>query len=67
MSRPIEKRHLTIRTKAASELMLDRVKQKVNSDEDKAFGNIKQTADNAYTKVQNMPKNLQESTFEISV
>ncbi len=57
---------MTISTKATSELMLNRVKEKTSSDEEKAFGKIKQTADNAYIKTQNMPDNLQESTFKIS-
>lgn len=57
---------MTISTKAASELMLEQVKQKAFSDEEKAFGNIKQTADNAYLKVQNMPESQHEPIFKIS-
>ena len=57
---------MTISTKAMSELMLNRIKDKIDSDEEKAFGDIKQTAENAYLKVQNMPENQQEPTFKIS-
>ncbi len=57
---------MTISTKAMSELMLNRIKEKASSDEEKAFGNIKQTTDNAYLKIQNMPDNQQEPTFKIS-
>ncbi len=57
---------MTISTKAMSELMMERAKGKVNSDEEQAFGNIRQTADNAYIKVQNMPDSQQEPSFKIS-
>ncbi len=57
---------MTISTKAMSELMIERAKDKVDSDEEQAFGNIRQTADNAYIKVQTMPENQQESSFRIS-
>ena len=56
----------SLSTKAMSELMILRAKEKINSDEEKAFGNIKQTAGNAYVNVQKMPGNQQESSFRIS-
>ncbi|MCK5100446.1 MAG: SprA-related family protein [Desulfobacteraceae bacterium] len=56
----------SLSTKAVSELMIIRAKEKIDSDEEKAFGNIKQTAENAYANVQNMPGNQQEPFFRIS-
>ncbi|MCP3900437.1 MAG: SprA-related family protein [Desulfobacteraceae bacterium] len=64
--RKVASRAMTISTKATSELMLNRVKEKASSDEEKAFGHIKQTADDAYIKIQNIRGNQQESTFKIS-
>ncbi|MCK5312571.1 MAG: SprA-related family protein [Desulfobacteraceae bacterium] len=57
---------MTISTKAMSELMVTRSKDKIDSDEEKAFGNIKSSADKAYAKVQNMPESQQEPSFRIS-
>lgn len=54
-------------TKAMSELMILRAKEKIDSNEKKAFGNIKQTAGDTYVSVQNMPENMQEPLFSISV
>ena len=56
----------SLSTKAMSELMILRAKEKIDSDEEKAFGNIKQTAENAYVHVQKMPGNQQEPSFRIS-
>jgi hypothetical protein len=64
--RKIASTAMTISTKAMSQLMLDRIKNKADSDEEKAFGNIKQTAENAYLKVQDIPDNQQESTFKVT-
>ncbi len=64
--RKVASKAMTISTQATSELMLNRVKEKASSDEEKAFGHIKQTADDAYIKTQNMPGYQQESTFIIS-
>ncbi len=57
---------MTISTKAMSELMVARINEKADLDEEKAFGNIKQHAENAYVKVQNMPGNQQEPLLKIS-
>ena len=57
---------MAISTKAMAELMVTRVKEKADSDEEKAFGNIRKNADQTYTKIQNIQDNQQESTFTIS-
>ena len=57
---------MAISTKAMAELMVNRVKEKADSDEEKAFGNIRKNADQTYTKIQNIQDNQQESTFAIS-
>ena len=57
---------MAISTKAMSELMISRTKEKIDSDEEKAFRNIKHTAGDTYIQVQNMPENQQEPSFRIS-
>jgi len=57
---------MTLSTKAMSELMIERTKHKTDSNEEKAFGNIRHQADNAYMKVKNMPVNQQDPLFKIS-
>jgi SprA-related family len=55
-----------ISTKAMSELITQRADEKIESDEEKAFGNIKKDAGNAYTKAQNISEEQQEPYFKIS-
>ena len=57
---------MTISTKAMSELMISRTKEKIDSNEEKAFGNIKHTAGDTYIQIQKMPGNQQEPSFSIS-
>ncbi len=52
-------------TKASSELTMLQAKQQAETNEDKAFGNLKQASD-SYTKVNNLPEK-DASTFKLAV
>lgn len=57
---------MAITTKAMSELMMSRAKQKMGSEQEQAFGNIKKNAVETYSSVQALPENQTESSFRIS-